>query len=227
MKKAQIIFWQFLIALIPALYLLSIWGTLPDTIPTHFNANFEADRFGKKSEILVFLLIMVFVSMVISLLLNNLNRIDPKKRYEGTTQLMMKISWTVVVFLSLLSTLILYTTAHYTAQNSGSLILKYIFALVALLFAAMGYFMKNLKPNYFVGIRTPWTLENEENWRKTHLLGSKIWVWGGMITFFLVLFIPGAYAHYIFICAMIPMALIPIGYSFLLFREKQRMDNPQ
>ena len=223
MKKAQIIFWQFLIALIPALYLLSIWGTLPDTIPTHFNANFEADRFGKKSEILVFLLIMVFVSMVISLLLNNLNRIDPKKRYEGTTQLMMKISWTVVVFLSLLSTLILYTTA----QNSGSLILKYIFALLGLFFTAMGYFMKNLKPNYFVGIRTPWTLEDEDTWRKTHQLGSKIWIWGGMITFFLVLFIPGAYAQYIFICAIIPMALIPIGYSFLLFREKQRMDIPK
>ena len=227
MKKAKIIIWQLLIALVPALYLLSVWNNLPEIIPTHFNANFEADRFGNKTEIFVFLLIMLFVSLFISLLLINLNSIDPKKRYEGTNQLMIKISWTVVIFLSLLSTLIIYTTAHYTAKNTGSLILKYIFALVALLFTAMGYFMKTLKPNYFVGIRTPWTLEDEDNWRKTHQLGSKIWILGGMITFFLVLFIPGAYAQYIFVCAIIPMALIPIGYSFLLFREKQKMENPK
>jgi uncharacterized membrane protein len=93
--------------------------------------------------------------------------------------------------------------------------------LVALLFAVLGLFMNNLKPNYFIGIRTPWTLEYEDIWQKTHHVASKLWSWGGLITAALVILVPAAYSHYIFICAIIPIALVPVVYSFLLFREKK------
>jgi uncharacterized membrane protein len=48
-------------------------------------------------------------------------------------------------------------------------------------FAVLGNYMHSIKPNYFVGFRTPWTLESEDNWRKTHQLVSKVWVPGGLL----------------------------------------------
>ena len=56
-----------------------------------------------------------------------------------------------------------------------------IFPLIGLLFAFLGNYFKTIKPNYFIGIRTPWTLENEEVWKKTHLIGGKLWFVGGLL----------------------------------------------
>src|SRR5690606_30794093 len=113
---------------------------------------------------------------------------DPKKRYASNNSLIVKISWTVTIFISLISCYIVYETEHYTQKNTSGLSPKYIVALVALLFVVLGNFMNNIKPNYFVGIRTPWTLDDEENWRMTHHLASKIWFFGGLIMFALVMF---------------------------------------
>jgi uncharacterized membrane protein len=221
MNKMKTIAGQCLVAIIPLVYLSLIWNTLPASIPTHFNGQFEADKFGTKTDILTALLIMAFVSIGLSLLINNLNVIDPKKRYPDENSLMTKISWAIVIFISLLLLMIIYATQHYGQSDIGGLFHKSIFALIALLFAVLGLFMNNLKPNYFIGIRTPWTLEYEDIWQKTHQLASKLWFWGGLVTFALVIFVPAEYSHYVFICAIIPIALVPVLYSFLLFREKK------
>jgi uncharacterized membrane protein len=225
MKKVKIWLLQSSVSLIPGIYLMSIWNSLPEIIPTHFNGQFEADRFGSKTEILTVTLIMALISVLVSLLILNIDKIDPKKQYRGTNNLLVWLSWTIVVFISVLLCIIVYATAHYAHDKPGSHISKYIIALVALLFAAMGLILKNLKPNYFIGIRTPWTLEDEDNWRKTHLLGAKIWLYGGLIAFILVILSPGSYAHLILIFTAVPMALIPIGYSYHLFSIKQKLEN--
>ena len=222
MNKIKTIAGQILVTMIPLGYLYFIWNTLPENVPTHFNGHFEADKFGTKSDILTALLIMALVSIGLSLLINNLNAIDPKKRYPDENSLMTKISWTIVIFISLLLLIIVYTTKNYGQADISSFFHKSIFILVALIFTVLGKFMANLKPNYFIGIRTPWTLEDGDNWQKTHQLASKIWFWGGLLTIMLILIVPGDYSHYIFLCTIIPIALIPVIYSFQLFREKKR-----
>jgi uncharacterized membrane protein len=222
MNKMKTIAGQLLVAIVPLVYLYFIWNTLPESIPTHFNGRFEADKFGTKSDILTALLVMALVSIGLSLLINNLNAIDPKKRYPDENSLMKKISWTVVIFISLLMLIIVYTTKNYGQANISSLFHKSIFILVALIFAVLGKLMTNLKPNYFIGIRTPWTLEDGDNWQKTHQLASRIWFWGGLLTLVLIIIMPADYTHYIFLSTIIPIALVPVVYSFILFREKKR-----
>jgi uncharacterized membrane protein len=63
--------------------------------------------------------------------------------------------------------------------------------------------MKNVKPNYFFGIRTPWTLESEDNWKQTHHLASKIWVWGNILLATTILIISNNYAGPLFIVSII------------------------
>jgi uncharacterized membrane protein len=78
-----------------------------------------------------------------------------------------------------------------------------------------------VKPNYFVGIRVPWTLDNEENWRLTHHLGSRVWFFGGLLMFILTLILPAQFASYIMVFGIIPMIIIPVAYSFYIFRKKK------
>jgi len=221
MKKTKTILMQALIGLIPTIYLLSIWNNLPESVPTHYNAKFVADKFGSKFEMLGMILFMFAVTIGTSLLVLNLDKFDPKKRYASNNSLIVKISWTVTLFISLISCYIVYETEHYTQTNTSGISPKYILALVALLFVVIGNFMNNIKPNYFIGIRTPWTLDNEENWRMTHHLASKIWFFGGLIMFTLIMLLQVEYASYVIAFSVIPLAGIPIFYSFYLFKQKK------
>ena len=222
MKRIQTILIHVLIGLIPIIYFLSIWNKLPNIVPIHFNANFEPNNFGSKSELLVILIILFVGATGSSFLLNNLNKFDPKQRFSNNSSLTIKISWTVTIFFLIISCLIVYVTENYNRANINGLSPRYVAVLIALLFIVLGNLMNNIKPNYFFGIRTPWTLESEENWRMTHYLGSKIWFFGGLIMFLLILILPQEFAFYVLTLSIIPMAGIPVFYSYYIFRQKQK-----
>lgn len=220
MKKSRIVLIQAIISLVPILYYLAIWKNLPERIPVHYDSNFVANSYGSKSMILAIILFTFALSFGASLLIINLNKLDPKRRYSNNNSLMIKISWAVILFFAVISGFIVYLTGNNTKPIAGSFSPKYIFALFPILFVALGNFMNNIKPNYFVGIRTPWTLEDEDNWRKTHHLSAKIWFYGGILMFILITFLPLDYASDILLLSVIPFAVIPILYSYYIFRQK-------
>ena len=222
MGKTKTILLQVLIGLIPVTYYLFVWNNLPETVPTHFNAKFEADDFGSKSEMLYIILFIFALSIGVTLLLNNLNKVDPKRRYSGRSSLLIKISWTLTIFFSIMSGFMVYTAINYIPGNPNEISPKYVFALLGLLFVALGNLINNVKPNYFVGIRTPWTLNDEENWRLTHHMGSKLWFFGGLLMILLILLLPGQYATLIAAITIIPLVMIPVIYSFYIFKQKKK-----
>ena len=100
---------------------------------------------------------------------------------------------------------------------------------VLILFMVLGNYFGKLRPNYFVGIRTPWTLENETVWLKTHRLGGKVWVYGSLIMLIAKFLLPmEPFFIFIFIGFTLIIALIPIVYSYLLYKkmEKEGQINP-
>jgi uncharacterized membrane protein len=222
MKNLRIVLWQAIFGLTPLIYLISIWNDLPDQVPVHYNANFEVDRMGSKFEILGVQIFLFALSVGLSLLLINIHKFDPKKRYADGHPLMQKITWASTVFMSAISFYMAYDTENYSVEHKGMLSPKYIMALIALLFVVLGNFMNSIKPNYFVGIRTPWTLHDEDNWRKTHQLGSKLWFFGGLLMFVFVLIVPVSLMDLVIIGSTIPLAIIPIWYSYHLFRQKNK-----
>ena len=96
---------------------------------------------------------------------------------------------------------------------------SFLFVLMGLFFAAMGNLMHSVKPNYFVGIRLPWTLSNDENWRKTHQLASKVWFVGGLVVAALGLILPEKIAIFALFGIIIVICLIPIIYSYREFKK--------
>ena len=226
MKKSTIILLQCVVGCLPIIYLMSVWASLPPTIPVHFNTNLKVDRLGNRSELITMSLLLFVVSIGVSLLILNLNRLDPKQRYNNNNaSATIRISWVLVVFMSLISGFIIYYTSHYDGGKNGGLSQKSLAILISLLFIFLGNFMNNLKPNYFVGVRTPWALEDSGNWKKTHHLASRIWFFGGLTILLLILFLPSSYSFYVLIIGIFPLAIIPIYYSYLLYRRTGR--NPE
>lgn len=220
-KKTLLI--QSLIALLPMGYLLILWKNLPIKIPMHFDVNAVADRYGEKSELLIMTLFLILVTIGVSALLLNINKIDPKQAENTDLTLMRKISWALVIFMTLLQFFIVYQTTHYQSHKDNSNSTKIIFLLVIALFTTLGNLMQNVKPNYFVGIRTAWTLSSEEIWRKTHRLAGKMMFYGGLLLFILIIFSPSSFSFGLFITGILLMTLIPILYSFLLYQKEKKI----
>src|SRR6185503_761351 len=181
-KFLKRIIWLFIIA--PAVYLAIVWSTVPEKVAMHANLNGEIDRYGSKNELITMTLILTLVNVAIYLLLPQVYRIDPKRFAAENKSRLYRIAFAVSVFIAAVLCLLIYSSIHENLKFSA----RFILAGVGLLFAVLGNYMYNIKPNYFAGIRLPWTLHNDENWRKTHLLGGTLMFGGGLLIAVICLF---------------------------------------
>lgn len=94
-------------------------------------------------------------------------------------------------------------------------------ASLGLLFLVIGNYMPKMKQNPTLGIRLPWTLANEENWNRTHRLGGKAWVAGGLVLLLCCL-LPGAAMVAGMMAAILVLAVVPCVYSYWLYRKQVR-----
>lgn len=202
------------LAAIPWIYLALIWNSLPSTIPTHFGLSGEPDRFGARNEVFLGPAILSVMSTGIYFLFMNIQKLDPKRYSEANTKIMQKIAYVLPVFFTGISLLILYWTTRKKTEG-----INFIFTGVSLLFAFIGNLMHSIKPNYFAGFRLPWTLENEENWRKTHQLASRIWFAGGIFLAIASLVLPPVPMFIFFFAGLITMVVIPAVYSYRMFKN--------
>lgn len=200
---------------IPIGYAFYLYPSLPNSIPIHFNMKGEVDGWGDRESIFLLPVILGAVSLMSFALLSNLKSIDPKRSAKIDDGQYKKMALFLVAFLSSLSLVIMYSTAH-----QGIKIEQLLFPLLGLFFTGLGSFMPKIKQNYFAGFRLPWTLENEDNWNVTHQLAGKVWMIGGAIQFLTGLLLEGAWAFGIFISLVVVMVLVPSLYSYLYFRKK-------
>ena len=98
--------------------------------------------------------------------------------------------------------------------------MKFVFIAMGLLFALLGNNMYNIKPNYFAGLRLPWTLENEENWRKTHQFAGRLWFFGGIGFAIIAVFMNNKWATYTGAVILGILIIIPIFYSYSFYKQQ-------
>lgn len=199
-----------LLALIPFIYLAFIWNNLPETVPMHWNGKGEIDRYGSKNELWGIVAMLSGLGYFLFLIIP---KIDPRGKLEKMGNKLDNLRLILALFMSAMATYIIYSVQQ--TESKPTL----IFTLIGLLFACLGNYFKTIKPNYFIGIRTPWTLENEEVWKKTHLFGGKLWFIGGLLIFILSLIIPNDISAYLMISVTIFISVVPIIYSYLEFKK--------
>jgi uncharacterized membrane protein len=208
------------LALLPLGYLLYIYDQLPATVPVHFGADGKPNAFGPRSELFEVEGLLSGVSILVYLLMKYLPAIDPKKQVKYGQKRFQQLGLGITVFMAAMSICITTAAINKTFKTD-----KLIPSLIGLLFVFLGNIIYNIKPNYFAGVRTPWTLEDENNWRATHHLAGKVWVAGGIIVTVVRLLLPPETGAHIFIPCVIAMALIPVAYSYIYFKKHQPKQN--
>ena len=207
----------WLVAIIPGIYLAATWQSLPDQVAMHFDLHGDPDRYGDKNELLLVVALLCLMSAGTYFLLSNIYKIDPKRYAAENKDRLHRMGFAVGIFMSALCCVIIYSTIKGSIQFG----MRYIFAGVGLLFSLIGNYMHNMKPNYFAGFRVPWTLNNEENWRKTHLLGSKLWFAGGLFIAVLCLLLPDTISLIVFFILTMILVIVPVVYSYRLYKNNK------
>ena len=201
-----------LLAVVPFVYLAVIWGQLPETVPLHWNAEGEVDRYGSRKELWM---IPLMTSGLIYLLMLVIPGIDPKKRIQEMGAKYTQLRYALVAAMSALAVVIIYMVER--GERGG---FTPVLVIVGLLFAVLGNYMKTVRPNYFIGIRTPWTLESPEIWNDTHRLAGKLWFAAGLAIVLLPFLVEGPLQVYLLIGLVLLISLIPVVYSYLQFRKQ-------
>jgi len=182
---------------------------LPDPIPSHWNAAGEVDGYMPKLGGVLLLIGMPVFSLV---LIKVIPYISPKgyrtDQFMGAVRFVQLL---IVLFMSFVGLLVLLA-----ASGVGIDMTTTMLAATGLLLIAVGNILGKLRKNFFIGIRTPWTLASDEVWVRTHRLGGWMTVLAG-----LVLVVAAFTGIKVFVTISITMALvlIPVVYSYFAYRR--------
>ena len=196
------------ISLLPVLAGLILWDRLPEKLPMHFNAAGEVDGWAGKA-VGVFAMPAFFVAVQWLCAVGSF-KMDPK-----ANNLNDKVMGLVLWFIPVMSVL-MHTLVYCTALGMEMNVQIVIPVLIGLVMIAIGNWLPKCKQTYTLGIRLPWTLENEDNWNRTHRFAGPVWVVCGMIIVAGGL-IGGAFL-WVMLAALLTMIAAPTVYSYLLFK---------
>jgi len=196
--------------------LFSFWALpqLPARVATHWGFDGQPDgwssaRFG------AFLLPGMMVLM--SALFTALPGIDPlKKNYTFHGSVYFLLANVVVLFMGLVHLMVLGSALGWPVNMR--LLLPIV---LGALFVFIGRLLTKMQPNWFMGIRTPWTLSSERVWRKTHEVGATCFTIAGVAIMAVGFLAPGGLATKFMIAAIMGAVLWPVIYSYLEWRREK------
>ena len=188
---------------------VALWDRLPDQIATHFNFRNEPDGWSSKAFTVFGMPLLLLALHWICLLTSNSSNAQ-MKNYTGKVKYLLLF---VVPAVSLLMTVVCYGYALGMGFNVGRVVVPF----VGVLLAVSGNYMPKVRRNYTVGIKVPWTLNDEENWDKTHRFAAQVWVVGGILLAVLGLIGYTAWSTFALLMAIV---FAPMAYSFVLYMKK-------
>ena len=192
-----------------------LWNQLPDQMASHWNVNDQVDGYISKFWG-VFMMPLITLGMLALFLV--VPNIDPLKaniaQFRESFNLFIVL---IVAFMLYIHGLTLAWSLGFTNFKMSTAMLPFM----GVLFIAIGFMLRKAKRNFFIGIRTPWTLSSDSVWDKTHQLGSILFmasgafamiggIFGGMTAFWLV-FVP-----------LIGSSLFLVIYSYMLYRNETK-----
>lgn len=215
MKKISDIFkrdWPFILIIILGFAVgIYFYPSMPSRVPIHWNSSGHADNYGPK---LWGVFGLPLVNLGIYALMYLLPYIDPRRQnYERFDSTYRFLRYVLCIFFLGFQVINMMNIIG-SAVNTGMLIM----IVVSLLFILIGNVMGKFKHNYFVGIKTPWTLASEEVWNKTHRMAAPIWVIGGILNLLFVILGLGNY-RFLFMILIAILVVVPIVYSYIAYAK--------
>ncbi|OCL26766.1 hypothetical protein U472_11745 [Orenia metallireducens] len=182
---------------------------LPEQIPSHWNMRGEVDGYTAKP-FGAFMNLLIGVAVYLGFYF--LAKIDPlKDNYNRFNRGYLLIRDTIITFFVILNLMPVLSGLGYIKDVSRS-----IFILFSLLMISMGNYMPTFKRNWFLGIKTPWTVSSEEVWNHTHRIGGKLFMLGGLLGLIESIFMDSTY---LFLIGVIGASLGSTIYSYWLYKK--------
>lgn len=192
---------------------LIFWNELPEQMASHWNVYDQVDGYMSK---LMGVFMMPLVALGMFLLFLVLPNIDPLKaniaQFRGIFNL----------FIVLITAFMLYVhglTLAWSLGYQGFKMSTAMMPFLGILFMFIGYMLKHAKRNFFIGIRTPWTLSSDVVWDKTHQLGSILFMVSGALAI-IGSFFSGIMAFWLMFLPLMGSTLFLVVYSYILYRNE-------
>lgn len=201
-----------LVCLLPLVFSALVYAELPDQVAIHFNAAGVPDNFASKAFAAFGLpLLLTLLNVVLQIALKADPKRDPNERiYHISRWLIASLN----LFLTPLTLLI--------ALGKPIEVQRVVPMAVSILLLIIGNYLPKCKQNYTIGIKLPWTLASEYNWRKTHRFAG--WLWTVVSIAFILGLLLNLDAAPLFIIGIPILVIVPAIYSFILYRTEQTSD---
>ncbi len=214
-KKSKILFLSSsILCLIPILFSIVVYDQIPDMLPNRWEYGVGVTEYKSKFQMAILLpLIMMCIDFFIKVYM----LFDPKKVYFKNPGMIKLYTFLIPTINIFIATVIVLPALGY---NVPILTLRTL--LVGLVLILVGNYLPKTKQNYMMGIRTPWTLNNEDNWYRTHRVSGYIFTIAGFIIIISTFIIKiDLIKVYVTVITSIIAGIIPIIYSLLLYTQKK------
>lgn len=194
---------------------LLLWNQLPEQMASHWNTNDQVDGYMTKFWGVSLMPLIILGMLALFIVVPG---IDPLKaniaQFRGAFNL----------FIVLISAFMLYMHGLTLAWGLGYQDFKMSAAMLPFLgvvFIFIGYMLRQAKRNFFIGIRTPWTLSSDVVWDKTHQLGSILFMASGVLAI-IGSFLGGMMAFWLFFVPLMASTIVLVVYSYILYRAETK-----
>jgi uncharacterized membrane protein len=197
---------------------IAVWPIAPDQIPVHWNVQGNVDRYGGKFEGLVALPLL---ALGLYVAMRYLPRIDPgRANYARFLGAYAVIRASILVVMAAIYGAMLLWVLKWPIDMS-----TVIPIVVGALFVVFGGVLGKIRPNWFVGVRTPWTMSSKISWVRTHRPGGWLFVALGALVAVTGIFRIAAFA-YVALGAMVGVVVTLVVYSYFAWRSDPDKQHP-
>lgn len=186
---------------------------LPHQVPMHWDEHWNIDRYGSRYELLFFMLLPMILYYVMMLM----KKIDPRKQNILKREKTYDMIQQGVFILFVLYMIFIYGKILYPNITIDYL----LWGIMSVFFIFVGNYMPKIPQNYFLGVRTPWTMHDEDVWKKTHWVCGYLFIIFGIIIMLTAFIAPHLMVSILSVFAVV-IVIFCFGYSYYLYRKRDK-----
>lgn len=190
-------------------------------IPVHWGLDGTPDRYGDRSEALFALWMIPLATLVSPIVLALAPRLDPNGQNLMKSRKAYVAIWcsVMVMLLGVHAGIALLMVRSVTQTPDAIEFVRFVIAATSILFIVKGNYLPKTRSNWFLGIRTPWTLSSDYTWERTHRLAGRLFMLAGFICLVGAFTLKGGWLVAMLLATLLPTVLISVAYSYFVYRS--------
>ena len=214
MKNNKIRIWTYILGIIPIVVLAFLYTHLPNQVPMHWGVDGVVD-YNEKWQ----LWMLFSMGLLMAVLFDILPKIDPKKKnYEKFGKYYDLFAIGMVIFMGIMDIIVIIESFYPNSIPVGRIVV----ILVGILFILLGNIMPKVKTNFYMGIRTPWTISNVDVWNRVHRLGGKMMFVMGILVMASGFWMNDRITMGIIIAGAACITIVPLVMSYIWYRKLEK-----